>query len=79
MAKFLRAATLALFLSNCSAQPSFNCNPCIKRSDHVIKAVLQGTKSDPYWQQVEAAMRQSEKDMRVSLDMKLYETLDTEQ
>lgn len=74
-----RAAALAGLLSFCSAQTSFNCDPCINRADHVVKAIVHGTKSEAFWQQVEAAMRQAETDMRVSLHMELYDELDTAQ
>ena len=78
MVNLITAAAVSLFFSKCNAQPSYNCDPCINRADHVVKAILQRTKSDPFWQQIKAAMRQSEKDMRVQLEMELYDNLDTE-
>ncbi len=38
-----------------------------------IKVIVHGTKNDPFWQQVEAGMRQTADDMKIDLDMVLFD------
>lgn len=50
-----------------------NCKPCIDRTSYKLKAILHGSSDDPFWQKLNASAHQSALDMRISLDLKLYE------
>ncbi|VEU43564.1 unnamed protein product [Pseudo-nitzschia multistriata] len=41
-----------------------------------IKVIVHGTKNDPFWQQVKAGMEQTARDMKVDLDLLLYDDED---
>eukprot|EP00957_Ditylum_brightwellii_P182008 13866249-Ditylum_brightwellii.AAC.1 len=42
-----------------------HCDPCIDRESVRIRAIVHGTSSDGFWQQVQSAMRQAARDMRI--------------
>lgn len=52
--------------------PDINCNPCIDREATRLKAIVHGTTNDLFWQQVQKSMQQAAIDMRVQLDLELY-------
>ncbi len=54
------------------ATVQLNCEPCIDRTLHTIKAILHGTSNDGFWQKLAASARQSALDMRVNLELELY-------
>ena len=41
-----------------------------------IKVIVHGTKTDPFWQQVHAGMQQTAKDMKIDLEMQLFDDTD---
>lgn len=41
-----------------------------------IKVIVHGTKTDPFWQQVHAGMQQTAKDMKLDLEMQLFDETD---
>jgi len=51
------------------AQVTFDCYPCMERTQYEIKAIVHGTSDDPTWQRMHAAMRQAAQDMRVEFGM----------
>jgi len=50
-----------------------SCEPCIDRTSYKLKAVLHGSSDDPFWQKLNASAHQSALDMRVNLELELYE------
>jgi len=56
----------------------FDCDPCIDRPSFTVKAIVHGTKDDVFWKQVAAAMEQTAIDVRVTLDLQLYDAYDPE-
>mmetsp|Transcript_23821 Transcript_23821/g.51477 ORF Transcript_23821/g.51477 Transcript_23821/m.51477 type:complete len:378 (+) Transcript_23821:141-1274(+) len=59
---------------------AFDCSGgCLERKNFAIKAIVHGTKTDPFWQQVQAASQQAANDMNVNLEFQLYDTFDTSQ
>ena len=50
-----------------------NCNPCIDRTSYKLKAILHGSTDDQFWQKLNASAHQSALDMRVNLELQLYE------
>ena len=50
-----------------------SCEPCIDRRSYTLRAILHGSSDDPFWQKLAASARQSAIDMRVNLDLQLYE------
>lgn len=69
--------TAAWWLAVAAAQ-RFDCTsqPCVLRPSFRIKAVVHGTKSDPTWKEIQAAMVQTAKDLKIDLDLKLYDVYD---
>lgn len=51
----------------------YMCDNCIDRSKYTVRAIVHGTKDDPYWQQLQASAVQAAKDMQVGLEMTLYD------
>lgn len=73
----LLAATMTTFPA---AAQVFDCAPpgnCVNRSSFHIRAIVHGTQSDPFWQQMQAAMFQAGDDMKVNFAMELYETFNS--
>ena len=72
----------ALFFGSLGAMsvlaPNLDCDPCIRRPDFVIKAIVHGTKQDPYWQATQSAMEQAARDMKVQFQMELYDNFNPE-
>lgn len=56
-------------------QVTYDCDPCLERTDFTIRVVLHGTRNDPFWGPVATAMRQVASDMRVNLDLKGLSTM----
>lgn len=52
-----------------AAHVSYDCNPCLERRDFTIRAILHGTKNDPFWGQIVNPMWQIAEDMRVKLEV----------
>jgi simple sugar transport system substrate-binding protein len=52
----------------------FDCEPCIDRKNFTIQAIVHGTKDDPFWQQIQAAMVQTSRDLGVDFKMELRES-----
>ena len=50
-----------------------SCDPCIDRTSYKLKAILHGSSDDPFWQKLNASAHQSALDMRVNLELELYE------
>ena len=67
---------LLILVAGATAQ-RFDCDPCVIREKVKISTVIHGTKSSSFWQQVEASMRQAAADMRVDMDVQLYDSFDT--
>ena len=79
MLRFLLLLPLfSIFFVTKAKQPPLHldCDPCIRRHDFVIKAIVHGTSDDPFWLQAQAAMRQVALDMKVQLEMDLYNVFD---
>ena len=53
-----------------------DCDPCIRRSDFVVKAIVHGRKDSKYWRTVETSMQQAAHDMNIQLELELYESFD---
>ena len=68
----------AVMLLGASADVSLQCNPCIDRPTYKIHAIVHGTKSSGFWQQVRKAAVQAASDMRVDFTMNLYDAFDDE-
>ena len=71
------AAGFVLLFATASRAQRFDCDPCIIREKVKLKAIVHGTTSSTFWQQVEASMNQAARDMRVDMDLALYDTFDT--
>lgn len=71
MLHFLQRSFLGLVLlcAGIAAQVRFDCDPCIERDGYKIRAIVHGSDSDPFWLQIQAAMVQAAKDMKVQLSM----------
>lgn len=56
----------------------FDCDQlnCLRRERFVVKAIVHGNRDDPFWQEIHASMKQAAADMRITLDMELYSSLD---
>ncbi|GKY91452.1 hypothetical protein MPSEU_000117500 [Mayamaea pseudoterrestris] len=67
---------LACIASTCKAQ-RFDCDPCIIREKVKLQAIVHGTSVSTFWQQMQASMVQAAKDMRVDLNVQLYDKFDT--
>lgn len=64
--------------TNNNKQPPLHldCDPCIRRPDFVVKAIVHGTKDDIFWVLSQAAMQQAALDMNVQLELDLYDVFD---
>jgi len=56
-----------------------NCDPCIRRNDFRVRAILHGTYADPFWQSTTLAMEQAARDFRIQLEITLYDEYDPAQ
>lgn len=50
-----------------------DCDPCIDREAYQIRAIVHGSKTETFWQQVQSAALQAGRDMRVQLEFDFYE------
>jgi ABC-type sugar transport system substrate-binding protein len=50
-------------------QVRFACDTCLERNDFTVRAVLYGVRNDPFWLQIQAAMQQVAKDMKINLEI----------
>lgn len=66
-----------LLLGSIARAQRFACEPCIVREKVKVKAIVHGTQTSIFWQQARAAMLQAARDMRINMNVELYETLDT--
>lgn len=74
-------SSLWMLQIKCAAQPqppSLDCDPCIKRSQYTLQAILHGTSSDIFWLEMQASMRQAAVDMGVSLTIELSEVFNAQ-
>jgi simple sugar transport system substrate-binding protein len=55
-----------------------DCDPCIKRSEYTLQAILHGTSSEIFWLEIQASMRQAALDMGVSLTIDLSEVFNSQ-
>ena len=53
-----------------SPRVSYDCDPCLERPGFKIRAIVHGTKNDPFWRPVTIAMRQVANDMRINLEIR---------
>ena len=53
-----------------------DCTPCIFRPDYKLSAIFHGTRYDPFWKQISQAAMQVAQDMKVQLDIRLYDSFD---
>lgn len=74
----LSALDLVIAASSPAESVRYSCEPCLDRSDYSVKAVVHGTATDPFWQQVRSTAVQSASDMGVTLEMDLSNSFDTE-
>jgi ABC-type sugar transport system substrate-binding protein len=58
--------------------PLLDCDPCIKRSEYTLQAILHGTSSELFWLEMQASMRQAALDMGVSLTIELSEVFNAQ-
>jgi ABC-type sugar transport system substrate-binding protein len=76
-----RRSCVLLLLLSCSLSLTlaqhYACDPCIIREKIKLKAIVHGTRSSTFWQQIQASMNQAAKDMRVRLNLTLHDTFDT--
>jgi simple sugar transport system substrate-binding protein len=78
---FLLLSSLWMLKTRCAAQPQpplVDCDPCIKRSEYTLQAILHGTSSDLFWLEMQASMRQAALDMGVSLIIELSEVFNAQ-
>ena len=74
-------SSLWVLKTRCAAQPQpplVDCDPCIKRSEYTLQAILHGTSSDLFWLEMQASMRQAALDMGVSLTIELSEVFNAQ-
>jgi simple sugar transport system substrate-binding protein len=74
-------SSLWMLTTRCVAQsqpPLVDCDPCIKRSEYTLQAILHGTSSEVFWLEMQASMRQTALDMGVSLTIELPEVFNAQ-
>ena len=60
-------------MATTSTSIELNCNPCIDRTSYTIRAIFHGTTNDEYWTKLAASARQAALDMRINLQLELYD------
>ena len=60
-------------MATTSTSIELNCNPCIDRTSYTIRAIFHGTSNDEYWTKLAASARQAALDMRINLQLELYD------
>ena len=72
----LRALLCFLLLLRRTAAQRLECDPCTVRSEYTVEAIVHGTASDVFWQQIRVAASQAAQDLGLNFRMKLNDEFD---
>ncbi|KAL3933297.1 MAG: hypothetical protein SGARI_003737 [Bacillariaceae sp.] len=68
-----KIALAAALLASSALGFELNCEPCVERSNKVVRAIYHGDVDDPFWDPIEKAAAQAGRDFNIDFESTLYE------